>query len=238
MTQNRSSAVMAQRIEPHDSLDDFPTPCWGTRALMEHVIRPLALAGRCPLLRSVWEPACNRGYMVRPLEEYFDRVHASDIFDYTAEPSDHVRVQDRVVDFLWPNSESPHLAKHPVEWVITNPPFKLAERFIARAREVATVGCAMLVRTSFLEGADRYRKIFSPNPPTIVAQFSQRLIITKRVVRDPSKNYWDEGAQKWRKPSTATAYAWLVWIHGQKPEPFQWIPPCFKQLNRSTDYAE
>ncbi len=40
MAQNVSHAVMAQRHEKMDSLDDFPTPPWGTRALMEHVVGP------------------------------------------------------------------------------------------------------------------------------------------------------------------------------------------------------
>ena len=29
---------MAQRVESKDSLDDFPTPPWATRALIEHII--------------------------------------------------------------------------------------------------------------------------------------------------------------------------------------------------------
>ena len=36
--QNTSHAVMAQRVEPKDSADDFPTPPWATRALVEHVL--------------------------------------------------------------------------------------------------------------------------------------------------------------------------------------------------------
>jgi hypothetical protein len=35
--QNTSHAVMAQRIEAADSPDDFPTPPWATRGLMEYV---------------------------------------------------------------------------------------------------------------------------------------------------------------------------------------------------------
>jgi len=35
--QNTSHAVMAQRVEPHDSLDFFPTPPWATRALCEWI---------------------------------------------------------------------------------------------------------------------------------------------------------------------------------------------------------
>ena len=38
MSQNTSHAVMNQRREARDSLDDFPTPPWATRALCEHVI--------------------------------------------------------------------------------------------------------------------------------------------------------------------------------------------------------
>lgn len=60
--QNTSHAVMAQRVEAHDSLDHFPTPPWATRALCEHVIE---LRGR-----TVWEPACGEGYMAKPLKEY------------------------------------------------------------------------------------------------------------------------------------------------------------------------
>ena len=33
--QNTSHAVMAKRFEENDSLDDFPTPPWATRALFE-----------------------------------------------------------------------------------------------------------------------------------------------------------------------------------------------------------
>ena len=36
--QNTSHAVMAQRSEAKDSLDDFPTPPWATRALFEHIV--------------------------------------------------------------------------------------------------------------------------------------------------------------------------------------------------------
>jgi hypothetical protein len=32
------TAVMAQRREPPDSLDYFPTPPWATRALFRHVL--------------------------------------------------------------------------------------------------------------------------------------------------------------------------------------------------------
>ena len=53
--QNTSHAVMSQRIEPRGSLDDFPTPPWATRALMEHILN-----GNDIKKDSCWEPACGR----------------------------------------------------------------------------------------------------------------------------------------------------------------------------------
>lgn len=63
MAQNTSPAVMAQRIEPHDSLDYFPTPPWAVRALCEHLDTWGSIEGA-----SCWEPACGSGDMVRALE--------------------------------------------------------------------------------------------------------------------------------------------------------------------------
>ena len=76
--QNTSHAVMAQRVEAANSLDNFPTPPWATRALIEHVI---ADAGPFRKL-SCLEPACGAGYMARPPKEYFGKVKASDIHPY------------------------------------------------------------------------------------------------------------------------------------------------------------
>jgi hypothetical protein len=114
MAQNTSHAVMAQRAENKKSLDDFPTPLWATRALVEKVIGAASVRDLTCL-----EPACGRGHMAVALAEYFATVDATDVFDYGF---------GRVADFL--------KGKHPeaaVDWVITNPPFKLAEDFIIRA---------------------------------------------------------------------------------------------------------
>ena len=209
---NRSSAVMQQRSEPHDSLDDFPTPPWATRALCKHVIDHQELSHQ-----SVWEPACNRGYMARPLREYFARVHASDIHDYDWDG------QDCVVDFLFPGSEPSHIAAKGVDWIITNPPFRLAEQFIQRAIGIANVGVAVIVRSAFLEGKARYENLFKDTPPNIIAQFCERVPMVKGRY-DPNI-------------ASATAYSWLVWFKAvPATEPvFVWIPPCKKQLEKETD---
>lgn len=236
MTQNKSPAVMAQRIEPPDSLDDFPTPCWGTRALMEHVImkhNPV----RPRRIGTVVDPACGRGYMAHALREYFDVTHASDVFDYRPEwmfleDDEQQALGDFTTEGLLPLG----IKGDQVDWVITNPPFRLAHAFIQRALAVSGIGCAVLVRTAFLEGGTRYRELFSQTPPTMIAQFAERIILTKGIVRDPAKLYWDIDAKKWKRPTTATAYCWLVWVHGMRRQPFDWIPPCRFRMERAKDY--
>lgn len=218
MSQNTSHAVMAQRAEPHDSLDDFPTPPWATRALLEQVILPTvgadALDGA-----SCWEPACNRGFMTLALEDYFSEVWASDVHDYGLAGA----VQH---DFLLPYL--PHAmdwAKAQPDWIISNPPFRLAEQFIERAESIKPRGgFAFLVRTSFIEGVGRYENLFSRNPPQIVAQFAERVPMVK--------GRYDPLA------STATSYTWLVWAKGRgiNDTRLVWIPPCRKQLERESDW--
>lgn len=196
---------MAQRFEPIDSPDDFPTPPWATRALIEHVIGPDEVRSM-----SCLEPACGRGYMSRPLAEYFYSVDSADAYPYGFAP---------IRDFLtYPHEAISH------DWVITNPPFRLAEEFVSRAMTVARRGVAILARTVFLESVGRYEAIFKENPPTVFAQFTERVPMVKGRVD--------------QKASTATGYAWFVWQKGvaiDSPR-LTWLPPCRKALERPRDY--
>lgn len=167
--QNTSHAVMAQRVEAKDSLDDFPTPPWATRALVEHIIEQEN--GTSSL--SVLEPACGRGYMAQALKEYFGTVTATDVHDYG---------YGATTDFL---THVCATASH--DWVITNPPFRRAEEFIQRSLPIARRGVAMLVRTVFIESVGRYERLFSQTPPSKVAQFVERVPMVKgRVDRKAS----------------------------------------------------
>jgi hypothetical protein len=198
---NPSDAAMAQRASPKNALDDFPTPPWATRALAEHVITP---TGTC------LEPACGRGHMSATLAEYFGSVTSSDICDYG-----FGEIEEFLESSYGPDS---------FDWVITNPPFILAEKFIRRSTEIARVGIAMLTRTAFIESVDRYNRLFKVNPPLRVAQFVERVpMVIGRLQRDAS---------------TATAYAWMVWKKdvSHKPCELTWIPPCRRELERDKDY--
>jgi hypothetical protein len=97
-----------------------------------------------------------------------------------------------VMDFLAPQ------AVRDTDWIITNPPFRLAERFALKALSLANTGVALLVRTVFIESVGRHERLFSKFKPAFVAQFTERVAIVKGRL-DP-------------KASTATGYAWVVWL--------------------------
>lgn len=236
MVQNTSSAVMAQRTgarAPHSLaeqfaaaclnpylVDDFPTPPWGGRAWCEHVIGPQALAEKV-----VWEPAANRGFLARGLADYCKQLVCSDIFDYgVGYPT--FDFLDLSPDFL--HALPPGFLVTRPDWIVTNPPFARAGDFIATALAVATEGVAMLCRVQTMETSRRYARIFKPlGGRWAWSQFVERLPMA-------------EGRCE-RKINTASAYGWLtIWQRAPAPEfilGVRHIPPCRRQLERSSDYT-
>jgi hypothetical protein len=204
--QNTSHAVMAQRNEPMDSADDFPTPPWATRGLIEYILENKRSLAKMSCL----EPACGAGHMAKVLKEYFGQVQSADAYRYG---------YGYQRDFLTYPYET-----NAVDWVITNPPFRLAEEFVLRALNVAREGVAILARTVFLESVGRYDSIFRDRPPTKFAQFSERVPMVRGRLDI--------------KATTATGYAWLVWEKTVAAEPrLMWVPPCRRRLERRGDYA-
>lgn len=209
MAQNRSSAVMQQRSEQLASLDYFPTPPWATRALCEwlkaHYVQMNTM--------SVWEPACGGGHMARPLGEFFHSVKATDIHDYGYGTGG--------IDFVGlPSAED-----EPVDWIITNPPFTLAEQFAERSLMMARHGVAFILRSSFLEGNGRYARLFLPHPPTDILQFVERVPMVRGRVD--------------KEAASATSYSWIVWMpvkHPAQGTRFHWIAPCRRRLEKDSDY--
>lgn len=197
---------MAQRHEPKGSFDNFPTPPWATRALLEKILSHIDLS-----IQSCLEPACGAGHMSKVLKEYFKSVTSSDLHNYG---------YGRSVDFM-----NRYYKENSYDWVITNPPFKYAEKFILEAQSIATVGVAVLVRTVFLESIGRYNRLFDVIPPSYVAQFSERVPIVKGRLD--------------KKATTATGYAWCVWENEMVGETrLKWIEPCRKTLEYPDDYLE
>jgi hypothetical protein len=203
--QNTSHAVMAQRVEARDSLDNFPTPPWATRALIEHALGDKAALAKMTCL----EPACGVGHMAKVLSEYFGEVQCADVHPYG---------YGEVGDYLAAPIET-----NSCDWIITNPPFKLAEEFVAKSRTIARRGVAILARTVFIESVGRYERLFSPHPPATFAQFVERVPMVKGRLD--------------KKASTATGYAWFIWLNENVSSTrVSWIPPCRKSLELEYDY--
>ena len=148
--------------------------------------------------------------MAKVLKEYFGDVRYSDAYYYG---------YGQIRDFLTFPYET-----NAVDWVITNPPFRLAEEFALRALRVARKGVALLARTVFLESVGRYENIFLAHPPSKFAQFVERVPMVKGRLDI--------------KATTATGYAWLVWEKNATNVPrLMWVPPCRKRLERKADYG-
>jgi hypothetical protein len=240
MSQNRSSAVMQQRAEPHDSLDFFPTPPWASRALVAHVLTGNGWGAHSFIDMTALDPCCGALHMVRPLRETFGAVHASDVHDYSwhdyAQRAAGSGREARQEDFLLAGK----LGCDP-DFIVFNPPFRLGLEFILKARGQARQAVCALVRVAFLEGEARHRLLFSRHRPLLVAQFVERVPMFKGLCRDPEVPYWCVKDKKWKRPSTATAYCWIVWPARDFTATdirtrMIWIPPCRKQLTREGDY--
>lgn len=168
-------------------LEFFPTPVWAARAGGQ-LINEIDPPG--PTRRwDAWEPACGAGHMAYGLRDYFRTVRCTDIHDHGGE---HLHF---VADFLDPAADM----YEPVDWIITNPPFAKAAEFVDAGLRRAQRGVAILARTTFLSAASRFSMFFAESHRLhAFAPFFERPAMTL--------GRWDP------KASTATDYAWFVWM--------------------------
>jgi len=97
------------------------------------------------------------------------------------------------------------------DYVITNPPYKLADEFIEKAREVATNKFAMLLRTNFLSGVTRFKE-------DRFRELKNVYIFTR--MPDLNAELRDDG----KYPTAMIVYAWMVWEKGYTGKPnISWI---------------
>ena len=156
--------------------DFYPTPPEGTKALLNRV----------EFDKRVWECACGDGAISKVLIERGHDVVSTDMFDYGYGKSG--------VDFLRTSSE--YRKELSVGTIITNPPYKLAEKFLSQAHYIGISTIAMLLKLSFLEGQNR-RALFEKLPPAQVLVFSKRLTFNKNGVKSSRTGM--------------IAFAWFVW---------------------------
>ena len=128
--------------------DFYPTPPECTIALLEFLESKMILQKT----DAIWECACGDYAMADVMRDRGYTVYASDI--------------SRGVDFL-----DNQLLK-PYEWIITNPPFALAQQFIERSIALKKP-FAMLLKSQYWHSAKR-RKLFEEHPPLYVLPLTWR----------------------------------------------------------------
>lgn len=194
-------SIMANREQSKESLDFAPTPPFATRALLRDVLPHLGID--TANLGLIAEPACGEGHMSAVLLDHGHQVRATDIADYGRDGR-QTPGWAGISDFLTSDQRA--------DWIITNPPFgDLTLPFIKQALALADKGVALFLRQQMLEGIERYQELYAERPPTLYAQFAERVPLAMGRY-DPFG-------------STATAYCWLVWVKDVAPQPVFWIPP-------------
>jgi hypothetical protein len=161
---------------PHTErgLDLYETPAVAVEALLRVEKLP----------HMLWEPAAGRGAIVRVLRDHGHAVIASDIADYGFRL--HF-CRDFLGEIGMPAG---------VEAIITNPPYRFAEEFVAHALELAPI-VVMLLRLAFLE-SERRCGILEGRGLARVHVFRKRLPMMHR-------DGWAG-----RKGNSGMAFAWFV----------------------------
>ena len=141
----------------------------------------------------VLEPCVGGGHIADVLKTVADRVDCTDLVDRGYDGT-------VVLDFLEQNVSPVY------DWVVTNPPYKLAQDFIEQSLRATKDGghVAMFLKIQFLEGNKR-KLFFEDTPPKTVYVFSKR--------QNPLRNGepLDEKGKPW---SSTMCFAWFVWGKG------------------------
>ena len=110
--------------------------------------------------KTIWEPACGTGEMVEAMLDKGYMVVCSDLH-----PTDYIGYA-KPMDFLTEQVMTPF------DWIITNPPFSCAEKFIRRALELRRP-CAFLLKSQFWHARSRL-SLFRDHPPSYVLPLTWR----------------------------------------------------------------
>jgi len=148
-------------------------------------VQALVRAEKLP--RVIWEPACGPGAIVRVLRACGHVVVATDLVDYRSADQDH-----HGWDFLLEQG-----IPDGIEAIVTNPPFKNANEFVAHALELCP-RVVMLLRLAFLESTRR-TSILDGGQLARVHIFRNRLPMMHRAGWTGSK------------VTNPTPFAWFAW---------------------------
>jgi len=173
MALDHSSQVQRAPLQERRG-DFYDTPPEAVRALLKVEQLP----------HRIWEPAAGKGNIVSVLRAAGHDVVATDLNNRGCP-----ECIDRI-DFLLPMDVA-------CDAIVTNPPFALAEKFVATALERAPL-VVMLLRLAFME-SDKRRDILEGRGLARIHVFRKRLPMMHR------ENY--QGP----KANSGMAFAWFVW---------------------------
>lgn len=150
---------------------------------------------------GIYEPCCGKGCLSIPLAKAGYNVLSADKFDHGFGMSS--------VDFFQTKKMPDGYAN-----IVSNPPYNRTTDFICHALDILQEGgvLALFLKTQYLEGIERYERIYKKNPPTMILQYINRVSCLRNAgVND------DFGV-------SAVAYAWYVWVKGYRNETkIKWV---------------
>lgn len=158
------------------------------------------LAARCSISHKVYECACGDGSLSKWLVEHGHDVLSTDLVDrgYGIGSVDFLNMTYEQSKYLkiWAKDE-------PFD-ILTNPPYKECTNFILHALDLIPESgrVIMFLKTTYLEGKDRKKRIYDVNPPRWIFQFSERVLCAKNGDFVTTRKKLGNGAQ---------AYCWMVW---------------------------
>lgn len=168
-------------------LDFYPTPACAIEALIR--------IERARIPRTIWEPACGDGAIARPLSAAGYEVIATDIVDrgYGVAGVDYLKTA----------------APHGVDGIITNPPYRMAQEFLAKAIKDAPYS-AWLLRMNFVESLSRL-PFFRATPPA-------RILVSSRRLPMMHRDGWTG-----KKSTSNQCHAWFVFERGATQSETRWF---------------
>lgn len=143
----------------------------------------------------VWEPSCGTGCLSEALKQRGYEVVSTDLIDRG--------YGEGGVDFF-ATEKMPERCN----CILTNPPYKFATEYVKHSLKLLPKNgvLALFLKTTFAEGSERYREIFSFTPPIMVLQCTDRILCAKNAEFDAMQ----------AAGGSAVSYAWWIWRKGYK----------------------
>jgi len=195
-TGNKKSAFTTIGATGHSETTRETNDFYATRP--SDVMKFLGVYKEVP--HKVWECSCGTGNISDVLLSLGHDVISTDLIDRGYGQGG--------VDFLQ-TTEMPDGC----DCIMTNPPYKYATDFVEHGLSLLPDNgkLIMLFKTTFLEGINRYNRIFSKTPPLWVYQYACRAACALN-------NEFDKYSVR------AVSYAWFIWVKGYYPQTcIKWI---------------